>query len=398
MTREQRGPANYNLILATVAFAVAFAVWSLISPLAPSLQKEFHLSDVAVSTLIAVPVLLGSVLRIPMGLLTDRYGGRLMFTLLLLFSAATAFSFMFASSFAILVLMGLLLGTAGSSFAIGVPTVSRWFSPKEQGLVLGIFGMGNIGTAVSARLAPALSAGGGWIRPFQVLGAVAAIMALIYWLTGRDAPRPAGPQRSIADRLSVLGKGWGAWLLSLYYFLSFGGFVALGAYLPKFLVDRFALDRIDAGNRTAGFVLVATLARPLGGWLADRFGGRRVLTTIFVIIPALAGVLATDPDMTVLTAAFLALAVCFGIGNGAVFKLVAEVYPKETGTVTGVVGAAGGLGGFFPPLVMGAVKQSTGSYALGFGFLATFAALCLLIHVMGSIGRAPTGAGKGATQ
>ena len=386
--------AAYNLALATFAFAVAFAVWSLFSPLAPVLQKTFALNDFAVSALIAVPVLLGSLLRIPMGILTDRWGGRRVFTALLVFSGLVPMLVPLAEGLWGLLVMGLFLGAAGSSFAIGVPFVSRWYPPEKQGFVLGIFGMGNVGTAIVARVAPTLVGTGGWTLPFPVFGALALATAALYWFTGSDAPVPLPPSKSLADRLIILRRGIGVWVLALYYFLTFGGFVAISVYLPKFLVDRFALEPYDAGLRAAGFVLLATLARPMGGWLADRLGGRLVLTAVFISVVTLAAVLALDPVFIGLSATFLAMAAALGLGNGAVFKLVAEVYPKETGTATGFVGAAGGLGGFFPPLLMGTVKQLTGSYALGWWGLAVFAALCLLLHfaTAGALGGAPAAA------
>jgi NNP family nitrate/nitrite transporter-like MFS transporter len=172
------------------------------------------------------------------------------------------------------------------------------------------------------------------------------------------------------------------WALSLFYFLTFGGFVALGIYLPKLLVDLFGFTPTGAGLRAAGFVVLATLARPVGGWLADRIGGSRTLAVVFAIIPVTALVMSLQPDLGLFRLAVLTTAVLLGIGNGAVFKLVAAYYPDKTGAVTGVVGAAGGLGGFFPPLVLGVVRDATGSYALGFVLLALFAVGCLLVDVL----------------
>lgn len=372
--------AYINLILATLAFAVAFAAWSLISPLASQIQKDFKLDNTATSVLIAVPVLLGSLVRIPMGLLTDRFGGRKVFTALLLFTLLPVAFMGLADSFWTYVLGGLFLGIAGASFAVGVPFVNRWFSPDKQGLALGIYGMGNIGTAVAAFSMPALAntfggrAGAFWFYLIPV-----ALMATIFWLFARDAPGLVKP-KSLGDSFAVLRSEPMAWLLSLFYFLTFGGFVAFANYLPKLLVDWFALDKSDAGLRAAGFTVAATLARPVGGWLADKLGGGRVLTAVFALGPIGALVLAWQaggPNIVIATALFLFTAVGLGLGNGAVFKLVAQYFPRNTGLVTGIVGCAGGLGGFFPPLVMGLVRDNTGSYALGFVFLAGFAFICL---------------------
>lgn len=371
-----------NLALATVAFAVAFTAWGLISPLASQIQQDLGLDNTATSVLIAVPVLLGSLLRIPMGLLTDRYGGRKVYTALLLFTLLPVAFMGLASSFWTYVLGGLFLGTAGASFAVGVPFVSRWFSPDKQGMALGIYGMGNIGTAVAAFSMPALvSAFGSRQGAFWFYLVPVALMAAVFWLFARDAPGMVQP-KSLGDSLAVLRGERMAWVLSLFYFLTFGGFVALANYLPKLLVDWFGLERGDAGLRAAGFTVVATLARPLGGWLADKVGGNTVLTWVFAAGPLGAlglAWLAGSPDILLATLLFLATALGLGLGNGAIFKLVAQHFPKNTGLITGIAGCAGGLGGFFPPLLLGFVRDATGTYAFGFVLLAVFAVVCLAV-------------------
>jgi NNP family nitrate/nitrite transporter-like MFS transporter len=374
-----------NLTLATLAFAVAFVAWSLISPLASQIQTDLGLDNTATSVLIAVPVLLGSLLRIPMGLLTDRFGGRKVYTALLLFTLLPVAFMGVADSFGTYVLGGLFLGAAGASFAVGVPFVSRWFSPDKQGLALGIYGMGNIGTAVAVFSMPALvNALGSRQSAFWFYLIPIALMAGIFWLFARDAPGLVKP-KSLNDSVTVLRTERMAWVLSLFYFLTFGGFVAIANYLPKLLVDWYHLDKGDAGLRAAGFTVVATLARPVGGWLADKVGGNQVLTAVFSFGPigalALAWV-AGSPNMVLSTILFLATALGLGLGNGAVFKLVAQYFPKNTGLVTGIAGCAGGLGGFFPPLLLGFVKDATGSYALGFVLLALFALLCLAVVLL----------------
>lgn len=287
-----------------------------------------------------------------------------------------------ANSFWTYVLGGLILGIAGASFAVGVPFLSRWFSTDKQGLALGIYGMGNIGTAVALFSMPALTGafGGRWGAFWVYLIPVAA-MALVFWLFARDAPGMVKP-KSVSDSLSVLRTEKMAWILSLFYFLTFGGFVAIANYLPTLLQEWFKLTPTDAGLRAAGFTAVATLARPIGGWLADKFVGSTVLSLVFTAGPigalALAW-LAANPTIMLATVIFLVTAVGLGLGNGAVFKLVAEYFPKNTGLVTGIAGCAGGLGGFFPPLVLGLVKGATGTYTLGFVLLALFAMACLAV-------------------
>ena len=369
------------LILATLAFAVCFAVWGLLSPLAPTFRELYWLSATEVGFLVAVPVMLGSIARIPLGLLADRFGGRTVFSALMAFLALPLLLAGLTASFGTLLAVSFLLGMAGASFAVGVPFVARWFPPERQGMALGVYGMGNIGTAVAALTAPALaSALGGWRWAFWGYIPVVLAMAAVFWLLGRDAPGPR-PAGSLAARLAPFRRP-PAWVLSLFYFVTFGGFVAISVYLPTLLVDAYGLARGDAAARAAGFTVLATIARPVGGTLADRAGGSIVLNGTFLVVALLAVVLAFQPEMALVTVAFLGIATCLGLGNGAVFKLVAEIFPRETGAVTGLVGAAGGLGGFFPPILMGAVRDATGSYAIGFMLLSEFALGCLIVNLL----------------
>ncbi|HEX2913012.1 MAG TPA: MFS transporter [Chloroflexia bacterium] len=368
------------LTMATLAFAASFAAWSLLAPLATQLQKQYHIGDFEISVLLAIPVILGSLARIPMGFLTDRFGGRKVMSALLLFCVIPCLGMTTAASFEAFAFWGFLLGMAGSSFAVGVPFVSRFFGPEKQGLVVGVFGMGNIGTAIAARVAPEVSKANGWQSAFVLFGVVVLVTAIAFFFLAGDEKRPA-TSTSMSQRLEILKRERLTWLFSLFYFLTFGGFVAFGLYLPKLLVDLFGLDKVDAANRAAVFVLVATLARPVGGWLSDKISATKVLTAVFAIVPAMAVVLAFQPDIVILTVAFLVIAAMLGLGNGAVFKLVPQYYSKEAGTVTGLVGAAGGLGGFFPPLVMGAFKTALGSYALGYVLLAGVAVVCLVLNL-----------------
>lgn len=370
--------ASLALVMATLAFTVSFAAWSLLSPLAPQLQQQYHISDLNISILIAIPVILGSLARIPMGLLTDRFGGRKVMTALLLFAIIPLIGMTTATNLAGFLFWGFLLGVAGSSFAVGVPFVSRWFSAERQGLIVGIFGMGNIGTAISARFAPQIAKTSGWQTVFLLCAVLVLIMAVAFYFLAGDEARMAAP-KSFGQQLSILKREKLAWVFSLFYFVTFGGFVSFSLYLPKLLVDQFSLDKLDAGNRVAIFVIMATLARPFGGWLSDRLGAVNVLLGAFIGIPLLALILSFSPSMIVLTACFLLMAMLFGAGSGAVFKLVPQHFQKEAGTVTGLVGAAGGLGGFFPPIVMGLCKSTIGSYAPGYVLLSIATLCCLLV-------------------
>ncbi|BBL78659.1 MFS transporter [Rubrobacter xylanophilus] len=368
------------LVLSTLSFALCFSVWGLIAPLAPRFQDLYGLSDTQISLVIATPVLLGSLFRIPAGILADRFGGRRVFTGMLLFLVLPVVLIgFFGGSFYGLLFWGFLLGVAGSSFAVGVPFVSKWFPPERQGVALGVYGVGNIGSALAAYAAPAIAGAWGWRWAFWVFVVPLLAMAAMFWAVGRDAPG-SGPSPSLAEGLGLFREELGPWVLSLFYFLTFGGFVALGIYLPKLLVDLFGLGQTDAGLRAAGFVVLATLARPVGGWLSDRVGGGPLLAVVFALLPLMALLLAFGGEMVSFTVGALSSAALLGVGNGAIFKLVAALYPGRTGGVTGLVGAAGGLGGFFPPLVMGVVRDLTGSYAPGFVLLALFAAGCFAVN------------------
>lgn len=380
LTPNVRGGANRALLLATVAFAVSFSAWSLIAPLAKKFQDTLDLSNTRTLLLTAVPVVLGSLLRIPVGALTDRYGGRMMFTVVLVVSAVPAALFGFVDGYWELILVGFFLGLAGTSFAVGVPFVAGWFPKERQGFAIGVYGMGNIGTAVAAFGAPAISEQ--WGRPTLgvVAGVVLLVAATLFYLLAENAPRPSVPAR-YAD---IIRAGWRLYRLALLYFVTFGGFVAMAIFLPMLLKDWFGYSLTDAGLRAAGFTVLATLARPVGGWLSDRISATTVLTVAFVgigINAAALVVLAGNPKIVPVTIACLTLAAFLGAGNGAVFKLVPQEFPNATGAATGIVGAAGGLGGFFPPIVMGIVKDIFDTYALGFAGLLAFCLFCLGIVV-----------------
>lgn len=381
--------AGRNLALSTIAFALCFAAWGMIAPIAPDIEKELGLTNTETAIMISIPVILGSLLRIPLGLLTDRIGGRVVFTGMLFYSAAAAALVGFADSadsYTAMLGAGFLLGTAGASFAVGIPFVAKWYPPGKQGMALGIYGMGNIGTALAAFSVPAIRE----VSPIAaglVFAAVIGAYGLIWMSLAREAPHV---ERKKTRYREVLGAGWRLWRLSLFYFVTFGGFVAMAIFLPKLLKDWFDLSTTDAGLRAAGFTVVATAARPLGGWLSDRIGGEKVLVISFFGIGLDAVGLswqASDPSIVPVTIFCLTMALFLGLGNGAVFKLVPREFPDATGAATGIIGAAGGLGGFFPPLMLGVVKDSTGDFVLAFVMLVAFAWMCAGLAA-GAIGSA----------
>lgn len=389
-----RTPA-IQLALATVGFAVCFWAWALISPLGKAYGQDLNLTDLEQSVLVAVPVIVGSVGRIPVGALTDRYGARVMFPLV---AGITILPVLFEgfigdSSYPLLLAGGFLLGVGGTAFAVGVPFVNGWFPPERRGTALGIFGVGMGGTAISAfTTVPIADTFGRW-APYTLVAIVLAVFAVASWFLLRDPEPAAGAAPPQA------GKGPGMWArtwatlkmpatlqLAWLYAVGFGGFVAFSVYLPTFLQNAYDLTAADAALRTAGFVVLAVIMRPVGGTLSDRLGPVQVSVVCFAAVTALAAVVAFKPDLVPIgTIAFLGLAAALGASSGATFALVARVAPAGTvGAVTGVVGAAGGLGGFVPPLVMGAVYQAGGDYGPGFALLA-LTGLATLLFTLGPV-------------
>lgn len=375
---RQNGSA-LALGLSTMAMMASFIIWSVFAPIAGQIQELFHLSTIQKSVLIATPVLLGSILRIPMGIYTDRFGGKRVFASTMLFLVIPLLLAGWVHSYWLLLLCALFIGMAGTTFAISLTYVSRWFPPERQGLVLGLAGLGNLGGAAASYALPFVfnSYGLQWV--FWSLAIMIVIVTALFWIGTKDLPAPV-KVKTFKQSMVVL-KEPSTWYLSIFYFLTFGGFVAFSVYLPTFLKDLFQLSATEAGVKTAGFVVIATLIRPLGGYLADRIGSRRVLVVVF------AGIIITSLAMSVslhhfagFSASCLVAAALLGVGNGAVFKMVPEVSSGNTGAVTGIVGAAGGVGGFFPPIVLGIIKDLSGAYTLGFVMLMLFACGCLYMN------------------
>jgi NNP family nitrate/nitrite transporter-like MFS transporter len=371
---------GWNLAIATIAFALCFTAWSLVPPFAKTFKHDLGLDYTEALLLTAVPVVLGSLLRIPLGALTDRYGGRIVFTGLLVFSALPAVLFGYAHGYAELIAVGFLLGVAGASFAVGVPFVAGWYARERQGFALGVYGIGNIGTAIAFFGAPFVADRWGRSTVGWVTGVALLLGAWAFYSAARNAPRKAPPARY----RQVLRSGWRLYRLALFYFITFGGFVAMAFLLPTVLQDWFDYSKGEASARAAGFIIAATAARPVGGWLSDRVGAYPVLVLAFAgiaIDAAVLAALAPEPRIVPVTLTCLSLGAFLGAGNGAVFKLVPTEFPNDAGAAGGIVGAAGGLGGFFPPVFVGLVKDAEGTYTYGFVGLLVFVALCLALAV-----------------
>ena len=384
-------PAYIMLGMATVGFAVTFWAWALLSPLGAHFKQSLGLSSFQQALVVAVPVIVGALGRIPVGAITDRFGGRLMFPVV---SFATIIPVLFLGlvgyrSLAGLLIGGFFLGLAGTSFAVGVPFVNAWFSAERRGAAIGVFGMGMGGTAISALTTIKLVAHGSIHTPFFIVAGVLAAFGVAAAVVLRDAPGRQVPTQPALARLAATVKLPITWQASALYAVGFGGFVAFSVYLPTDLKNAYLLTQTDAANRTAGFVLLAVVMRPVGGWLADRIPAGRVLAAAFAVVVAAAiGESLTPSLVPAGTITFLALAAALGLAAGAVFALVAQRAPAgQVGAVTGVVGAAGGLGGFVPPLVMGSIYGATGSYAWGLLALAVVAAAAMVYSI--SLGRRP---------
>ncbi len=371
-----RKGAYLQLLLATLGFGLNFWAWALIGPLGPAYKNALGLTSFQQALVVALPVLVGSLGRIPVGALTDRFGARVMFPAIsfltmipLLYLAA------FGKSLSQLLIGGFFLGLGGTSFAIGIPLVNGWFPPERRGLALGIFGAGMGGTAISAFTTVKLAQAHTRSFPFVLVTLVLAVYGLLALLMVRDSATASKSTVSFWHRTWQTMKMGVTLKLSALYAVGFGGFVAFSVYLVTYLKNAYGLTQVDAASRTAGFVLLAVIARPIGGWLSDRFHPVPVLTVCFAVVALLAGVATLHLELVpVATIAFLGMAAALGAAAAGVFALVARVAPAHTvGSVTGVVGAAGGLGGFIPPLVMGTVYGRSGSYTIGFILLSLVA-------------------------
>lgn len=394
--------ARTMLVMATLGFAICFWAWALLSPLAVTLREELGLTSLQQSLVVATPVIVGSLGRIPAGALTDRLGAKVMFpAVAVLTILPVLFLGFFGDNLAALLIGGFFLGIGGTSFAVGVPFVNAWHPPARRGAALGIFGMGTGGTAVAAFTTLQLANAFGRPAPFVLVAVLLAGYAVLAWFVLRVPPGRAGGARGgnwLSAALHTLAQPV-ALKLAMLYAIAFGGFVAFSVYLPTYLVNNFGMDKGDGALRMAGFVVVSVVARPIGGWLCDRFSKTLVLaslligTGLFALLAALVGagttVIVGDNTYPVAlepvgTVAFLGMAAGLGAGAGAVFALVAAlVEPARVGAVTGVVGAAGGLGGFVPPLLMGAIYGAFGSYTLGLLLLAVVAVAGGLFTLVG---------------
>lgn len=373
------GRPNVQLILQTGSLIVGFMVWVILSSLMPYIKEDIALTSGQLAWVTAIPVILGSLLRIPIGYWTNRFGARKLFAISFLILFIPVYYISAADSFGDLVFGGLLLGIGGAVFSVGVTSVPKYYPKERHGFVNGIYGAGNIGTAITAFFAPVLANTVGWtvtVRMYMIL--LALVVAANFLLGDRNEPKSAVP---LSEQIKGVYRNEKLWLLSLFYFITFGSFVAFTVYLPNFLVSHFELEKVDAGFRTAGFIALATAMRPIGGWLGDKFNSFVILMFVFTGLTIAGILLSFMPNLTLYTIGCLAVAGCAGIGNGTIFKLVPMYFSKQAGIVNGIVSAMGGLGGFFPPLLLTALFNLTGHYAIGFMALSEVALASLILVV-----------------
>lgn len=368
-----------NLLLATWVSAINFWAWNMIGPLSTTYAGDMKLSSTQASMLVATPILVGSLGRVAVGALTDRYGGRTMFLAVTLASIVPVLAVGAAGearSYPLLLVCGFFLGIAGTIFAVGIPFANNWYEPTRRGYATGVFGMGMVGTALSAFFTPRFVRWFGLFQTHLIIAAALALTAVLCLVVMRNSPAfepntdPVVPKLKSALKLPV------TWEMSFLYAVVFGGFVAFSNYLPTYIKNVYEFSSVEAGSRTAGFALAAVLARPIGGALSDRIPPKYVVLTSFAGTAVLAFIAMFQPPPDVWSAAtFIGLAIFLGIGTGGVFAWVARRSPaKEVGSVTGIVAAAGGLGGYFPPLVMGATYDAVDhDYSVGLLLLVTTA-------------------------
>jgi NNP family nitrate/nitrite transporter-like MFS transporter len=366
-----------TLFGAFLYFDISFMVWVLIGALGVYIAKDFGLTASQKGILVAIPILGGSLFRIPMGLLTDRIGpkrtgmvGQLIVLVPLLWG------WLFADDVPQLLALGLLLGVAGASFAVALPLASRWYPPQHQGLAMGIAGAGNSGTVLASLFAPRLAEGLGWHAVFGLALIPVVLTLVVYQLLAQDSPTQPAP-RPWRTYFGVLQEA-DTWWFNILYSVTFGGFVGLASFLAIFFYDQYGLSKVMAGNFTALCVFAGSMFRPLGGYLADRFGGLRMLKIFFAAVAVLMLGVGLLPPLAVVTILLFLGMLCLGMGNGSVFQLVPQRFRQEIGVVTGIVGAAGGLGGFLLPSFLGIFKDLTGSYGTGFFLFAGMAGYCLM--------------------
>lgn len=368
-----------TLFAAFFYFDLSFMVWVLLGPLGVAIAADLGLSPARKGLMVAMPVLAGALLRVVNGIFVDRLGPKRtgLIGQVLVIAGLLAIWLIGVNSFAGILAVGLILGIAGSSFAVALPLASRWYPPHYQGTALGIAGAGNSGTALAALFAPALAIAFGW-RNVLALATLPLLLALVvYVLLAKDSPNQP-PPKPVRAYFAPLSSG-DAWWFMFFYAVSFGGFAGLSSSLTIYFNDQYGLPAVTAGYLTAACVFAGSMVRPFGGALADRIGGIRSLMLMFCVAAAALFTVGTNlPTAFAALAAFIVAMLALGMANGAVFQLVPQRFRDEIGVMTGLVGMAGGVGGFYLASSLGFARQLTGHYSMGFGIFASLALLALV--------------------
>jgi NNP family nitrate/nitrite transporter-like MFS transporter len=365
-----------SLVAAWLHFEVSFMAWVLIGALGVFISRDLGLSATQKGVMVAIPLLGGAIARIFVGIFTDMFGSRKTGVISMLFvTAPLALGWLDGHSFSEMIMIGALLGIAGASFAVALPLASRAYPIEHQGLAMGVAGSGNSGAILSIALAPLLAERLGWHAVFGLMLPVVVVLAVIYWSLAKDhaQPLPRMPPRVLRDLVREPDTGW----LCFLYSITFGGFVGLSSYLSIFFVDQYGLTPIQAGWAAGACALAGSFFRPVGGFMADRLGGLRVLTVLYPIIALLSAFLALLLPITFALPAVFFMMACLGMGNGVIFQVVPQRFLREIGTMSGIIGAAGGLGGFLVPSVLGLFKDLTGSFSTGFALYVVVCALAM---------------------
>ena len=368
-----------TLFAAFLYFDLAFMVWVILGPMGVQIAHDLQLSAAQKGLMVATPVLSGALLRLVMGILVDHLKPKLagvigqvivIVTLLLAWQLGV-------NSFQQVLVLGVFLGVAGASFAVALPLASRWYPPEHQGTALGIAGAGNSGTVLAALFAPLLASFYGWQNVLGLAVIPLVVVLIVYVLLAKDSPN-CPPPKSISEYLQIL-RDKDAWWFMFFYSVTFGGFVGLAASLTIYFNDQYGLSPVIAGYFTAACVLAGSLFRPLGGVMADRIGGIRCLSIMYLLAAVFLAIVSTGlPQAWMALAAFVVAMLALGMGNGAVFQLVPQRFHREIGVMTGLVGMAGGVGGFYLASSLGYAKQLTGEYQSGFLIFAALAILAML--------------------
>ena len=367
--------------LSTFAFTVCFAVWTIFSIIGIQIAQQLNLTDTQFGFLVGLPILSGSLTRIALGIATDRLGGRLVYTLTMLTAALATLALSWATTYPQMLVAALGVGVAGGSFAVGVAYVSRFYADARQGTALGIFGVGNVGAAVTKFTAPFVMVALGWQATAQIWALALAITAILFWVFSQNDPvtvarrSGAAPQRSLRAEFAPL-RNLQVWRFSAYYFFSFGAFVALALWLPHYLIGVYGLDVKTAGMVGAAYSIPASVFRAYGGVLSDRIGARKVLYATFAVSLAATAILSASVPLPVFLMVIFVLGFVMSLGKAAVYKHIPTYYPQNVGAVGGLVGMIGGLGGFVLPLVFGALKDATGQWTSCFMVLFVLVAAC----------------------